>query len=127
MFTRQQIYLLAMNNSSRRIKYPKNKSIVPRTKCDSRTYLSIYQVVVRREHLNREMKKIEERLDQIKEEIAFLDQTIKDEKMKLEDEKAEEINEKKKSKSSDKPIINELTNQTSIPVKSKFKTINVGY
>ena len=138
MFTSQQVYLLAMNNSARRISFSKNQSIVPRKKYDSSTYLNIYQSVVRKEHLSREMNRIQERLDQIKEEIAFLDKKIKNEKMTLKDQKVEEINEEKESKSSEineekkskpsyQPKINELKNQTSIPVQSKFKTINFGY
>ncbi|MCH2047794.1 MAG: hypothetical protein MK289_04645 [Trichodesmium sp. ALOHA_ZT_67] len=138
MFTSQQVYLLAMNNSVRRISFSKNHSIVPRKKYDSSTYLNIYQSVVRKEHLSREMNRIQERFDQIKEEIAFLDKKIKNEKMILKDQKVEEINEEKESKSSEineekkskpsyQPKINELKNQTSIPVQSKFKTINFGY
>jgi len=138
MFTSQQVYLLAMNNSARRISFSKNQSIVPRKKYDSSTYLNIYQSVVRKENLSREMNRIQERFDQIKEEIAFLDKKIKNEKMTLKDQKVEEINEEKESKSSEineekkskpsyQPKINELKNQTSIPVQSKFKTINFGY
>ncbi|MCL2932042.1 MAG: hypothetical protein MGG11_07100 [Trichodesmium sp. MAG_R03] len=101
-----------MHNSAKRLNVSKKLTNIPRQSSQANTYLTMYQNVVKKEHLQRELKTVEKRYNEIKEHLDVLNK---------------QTNQEQKGEPSKKPIMNELINQKIISPQSKFKTITLGY
>ena len=101
-----------MHNLAKRLNVSKKLTNIPRQSSQANTYLTMYQNVMKKEHLQKELKTVKKRYNEIKEHLAVLN---------------EQINQEQKGESSKKPRMNELINQTLTSPQSKFKTITLGY
>ena len=111
-----------MHNSAKRLNVSKKLTNIPRQSSKANTYLTMYQNVVKKEHLQRELKTVEKRYNEIKEHLDVLNKQTNQEQKGEPSKKP-----KQKGEPSKKPIMNELINQKIIPPQSKFKTITLGY
>ena len=101
-----------MHNSAKRLNIAQKLTNIPCQSSQANTYLTMYQNVMKKEHLQRELKTVEKRYNEIKEHLDVLNK---------------QTNQEQKGEPSKKPIMNELINQKIIPPQSKFKTITLGY
>ena len=101
-----------MHNSAKRLNIAQKLTNIPCQSSQANTYLTMYQNVMKKEHLQRELKTVEKRYNEIKEHLHVLNK---------------QTNQEQKGEPSKKPIMNELINQKIIPPQSKFKTITLGY
>lgn len=119
-----------MHNSLKRVNISRRKiASIPRQASEAQAYLTMYQNFVKKEHLEKELKNLERRYNEIKEHIALLNEEIKKYQISPKSELSNELDElsNEPSELSNEPKINKLTNKIPAPSKSKFTTITLGY
>lgn len=95
---------------------------IPRKSSQADAYLTMYQNVMKKDRLQKELKAVKKRYNEIQENLALLDQEIKKERYN-------EIQENPALLGGqiNKNEANKFINQKIIPPQSKFKTITLGY
>ena len=104
-----------MHNSAKRVSLSRKITNIPRQASEAQRYLTMYQKVVKKEHLEKELKNVERRYNEIKEHIALLNEEIEKQQISP------------KSELSNEPKHTKLTGQIPAPSKLKFTTMTLGY
>ena len=83
-----------MHNSVKRVNISRRKiSSIPRQASEAQAYLTMYQNFVKKEHLEKELKNLERRYNEIKEHIALLNEEIKKHQISPKSELSNELDE----------------------------------